>query len=129
MTITEGDTAAFRCRVNASFTGWFVNETAVNDLPNPDINTNSMVPQDGGPRIYTLTIVGQSVYNTTSVQCFAIFFDTGDRRFSSVSELLIEGIKSHADLSLYMYMYVPATITLLSHRSTGQCDCPHCCVQ
>ena len=89
--VTENDTAVFRCRVNSGDQGWVVDGEFVSSQINPDITTPRPEPaSDGGPPVHTLSIVGRSVYNGTTVLCFAFSFSDGTSN-SSLATLQIQG--------------------------------------
>ena len=88
--VAENDVAEFRCRVNSGLQGWAVGGEFVSSQVNPDITTPYPEPaSDGGPPVNTLSIVGRSAYNGTTVQCFAFSFSGNSN--SSIATLQIQG--------------------------------------
>ena len=72
MNVSVGEVASYEC-ASCSRIDWIVNETHLNNLPvtNNDIVVASTLSTDGSTRISTLYIIGQSVYNNTSIECRA----------------------------------------------------------
>ena len=87
--VAENDTAVFRCRVNISYALVWV----VGGYPpmNPDIQQDIIDPaSDGGPPVNTLSIVGRSAYNGTTVVCRVFSVSDGSSSFS-LATLQIQG--------------------------------------
>ena len=87
--VAENHVAEFRCRVNSGLQGWAVGGVFVSSQANPDITTHAESASDGGPPVFTLSIVGRSVYNGTTVECFAFSFSGNSN--SSIATLQIQG--------------------------------------
>ena len=87
--VAENDVAVFRCRVNSSYALVWV----VGGSPpmNPDILRAIITPaSDGGPPVNTLSIVGRSAYNGTTVEC-RVFSTSDGSSSSSLATLQIQG--------------------------------------
>ena len=91
VTVAENDLAVFCCRISSGVQGWTVGGDFVSSLmmSNPDITTHSESASDGGPPVNTLSIVGRSAYNGTTVQCFSLSFSGSSN--SSLATLQIQG--------------------------------------
>ena len=88
--VAEKDLAVFRCRISSGAQEWVVGGDPVASLANPDFTTRSESASDGGPPVLTLSIVGRSVYNGTTVECFAFSISDGTSS-SSLATLQIQG--------------------------------------
>ena len=99
VTVAENYLAVFRCRVSSGLQGWAVGGVFVSSLNNPDFATHSESASDGGPPVHTLSIVGRSVYNGTTVQCFSLSFSGNSN--SSIATLQIQGMYNVLPLIMY----------------------------
>ena len=88
--VAENEVAVFRCRISNGLQGWAMDGVFVSTLQNnPDFAARSESASDGGPPVSILSIVGRSVYNGTTVQCFAFSFSGNSN--SSIATLQIQG--------------------------------------
>jgi hypothetical protein len=85
--VTEGAISSFECRYpSATFITWTINDTSLSNYATPDIvsHINGLM--------HTLNITAHPVYNTSRVQCVAIFLNEQQSQVSPTAELIIQGL-------------------------------------
>ena len=93
--VAENDVAVVRCRINSGVQGWTVDGEELNkqtpqNYPDFQIQT---VDASSGPPVHTLSIVGRSAYNGTTVLCSSLSY--GGSFNSSHATLQIQGEHVH----------------------------------
>ena len=84
--VTEGAISSFECQhSHADVITWTINETSVSSFVTPDVVSYT----DG--TLHTLLITARQAYNTSRVQCLAIYLNGQPAQLSAAAELIIQG--------------------------------------
>ena len=90
--LTVGDTYTYRCNHSATDQiSWRINQHVLGVEIFPQNFTSSSISFPDGHRVYTLTIVGLSVHNETTIQCWAAFSNGSSPVMSPITTILIQG--------------------------------------
>ena len=88
----EQGTATFYCQcLTCDNISWRVNGTAENKINSPNISTD-VIQENGGGKLYSLSIGTLLEFNQTTVECVAVFFDGRPSLFTPAVTLLIQGL-------------------------------------
>ena len=85
--VTEGAVSSFECRnPSADIITWTINDTSLSNYVTPDFvsHINGLM--------HTLYITAHRVYNTSRVQCVALFLSQQQSQLSPAAELIIQGL-------------------------------------
>ncbi len=97
--VTVGQERRFRCQHSTADTiTWRINGTRLSDNHPQNIVTHTEMSSSNNHSsvdvVHILTIQGAQIYNETTIQCEAVFFDTSPSEVSPEVVSLVQGIHS-----------------------------------
>ena len=115
--VTEGTVSSFECRhPHADIITWTINETSLSSYATPDI-----VSYTDGP-LHTLHITARLVYNTSTVQCLAIFLNGQQSQvLSPAAELIIQGLVANQVTKIYTLIFLTVAHISVHNNNNNAC--------
>ena len=88
--VIQGENAVFYCRhPRTNIIGWFINNASLSSYTTSDFISRANDPD------HTLEITSHLLYNGSTIECSAIFFDGRPGQTSPPAKLFIQGTLIH----------------------------------